>query len=108
MSVMAATNMLASIDVCDLVRVFYSSSERLDVAAPFGTKLREVFKDNKCVVFGSTTPPNREEGYETTGYVQVMLYFPQRFACGRQYGRMRWAERIASVLVKGWKDELDG
>ena len=69
MSVIAATNMLVSIDVCDLVRVFYSSSERLDVATPFGTKLREVFKDNKCVVFRSTTPLNREEGYETTSYV---------------------------------------
>ena len=69
MSMMAAMNMLVSIDVYDLIYVFYSSLEQLDVAAPFRTKLREVFKDNKCVVFGSTTPLNQEEGYETTGYV---------------------------------------
>jgi hypothetical protein len=60
-----------------------------------------------CRVWKHDIPKHRG-GYETTGYVQVMLYFPQRFACGRQYSRMRWAERIASVLVKGWKDELDG
>jgi hypothetical protein len=87
------------VEVCDFVRVEYTSVERVDVSQRIEDRLRNL-GPGRTDVFGCTAVPDISAG--RCGGVDAIVYFPGGFPCGTREEQSALFWKIAAAVVKDW------